>query len=250
MKDELFVVSDIHGCANEFELLLKHWNRDNQRLTILGDAIDRGKDSKAVLERIVKEDALFIKGNHEDVFLKLLDEPNRGTLQMFFNLGGMDTLRSFFGTLGSPYDSQLLATRFKTEYPEIYQTIQSSLLYFEWGNYFLVHAGIDPQYTNGLDSDPEDFLWIREEFIFSPHLIPKVIIHGHTPIFTLYPFEVNTPTVSKSRDKINIDGGCVFGHYLHALVVKDGMPLQVYTVSANGLVEFESTIDDLHFRSH
>ena len=77
-KEKFFVVGDIHGCIDELEVLLeeiiKAGFNDNSHLLFVGDYIDRGKNSKAVVDRLIdfsagKNNITFLRGNHEDMFL-------------------------------------------------------------------------------------------------------------------------------------------------------------------------------------
>jgi protein phosphatase len=69
--DRLFIVGDVQGCADELDDLLRVARAaDDRRLCFVGDLINRGPKSKAVLERVVTEDALVVVGNHEDGLLK------------------------------------------------------------------------------------------------------------------------------------------------------------------------------------
>jgi hypothetical protein len=69
--DRLFIVGDVQGCADELDHLLRLARaHDDRRLCFVGDLINRGPKSKAVLERVVAEDALVVVGNHEDGLLK------------------------------------------------------------------------------------------------------------------------------------------------------------------------------------
>jgi serine/threonine protein phosphatase 1 len=83
--------------------------------------------------------------------------------------------------------------------------------------FLLVHAGIRP--TRGLDEqDPEDLLWIREEFIARPHNLPHTIVFGHTP---------QRHVLLDPPYKIGIDTGCVYGGRLTAIELNEGILHQV-----------------------
>ena len=69
--ERLFIVGDVQGCADELDELLRIAKLEpGRRLAFVGDLINRGPKSRAVLERAVAEDALVVVGNHEDGLLK------------------------------------------------------------------------------------------------------------------------------------------------------------------------------------
>ena len=105
MKNEFFVVGDVHG---EFELLLdilKKWDEERQQLIFLGDLIDRGENSKACLElvwQLVREkEAICLTGNHERMFLAWLRDPLE-RYDHYRRNGGDTTINSL---LGRPLDT-------------------------------------------------------------------------------------------------------------------------------------------------
>ena len=102
-----FVIGDVHGKANMLKMLLKKWDGKSQ-LIFLGDLIDRGEDSRAVLEcvknLVVKQGAICISGNHEYMFLTWLDNPERG-YEHYRRNGGDTTINSILRRpLDTPVD--------------------------------------------------------------------------------------------------------------------------------------------------
>ena len=100
--EKAFVVSDIHGCYEQFVKLLAYWDK-NMKLVILGDLIDRGEASKRVvqevmnLKEIYKNQVVVLRGNHEDMFLNFLQDPVKKGDIYFFN-GGRSTVKDFIDT--------------------------------------------------------------------------------------------------------------------------------------------------------
>jgi len=87
-----YVISDIHGCAKTFRVLLKKLKKPNI-IYLLGDYIDRGKDSKGVIDIIMSNSNMIpIRGNHEQRFLEALENEK---LEKFLSSGGKATLKSF-----------------------------------------------------------------------------------------------------------------------------------------------------------
>ncbi len=79
---DYYVIGDVHGKAGMLEDLLKTWDGKTQ-LLFLGDLIDRGEDSRRVLEMVKdlvdKQGAICLSGNHEYMFLTSLDNPERSS---------------------------------------------------------------------------------------------------------------------------------------------------------------------------
>src|SRR6478736_5094582 len=96
----VFAISDIHGCAKTFvslvEKVIKLTRED--KLFLLGDYIDRGPDSKGVIDYIIQLeqkgfDVTALRGNHEEMLLKGITDSH--FLEMFLKNGGDKTLEGF-----------------------------------------------------------------------------------------------------------------------------------------------------------
>jgi len=170
-----FVVSDIHGANEAFRSALKHIKfRKTDKLFVLGDLIDRGEDSKGVLDTIIllKEhgfDINCIWGNHEQMLIDSLDD---FTSKIgWIKNGGGETLSSFL-------------TSEPTNIPKKYiELILSFEKYAIHNKYILVHAGLNMKIEAPFD-DEFALLWSRDwdEYYDKEWLGEKVIIHGHTPL--------------------------------------------------------------------
>jgi serine/threonine protein phosphatase 1 len=214
----LFVVGDIHGCARELEALLAALPlARGDTLAFIGDYIDRGPESRAVVDMLLglrgRDDVttVFLKGNHEDMCLAHLGRRGQWGEAWRMN-GGVTTLRSY----GVP--SQLAGPEAAAHFPAAHLEFFESLRFsFLADPFLLVHAGIRP--ARPLDEqDTEDLLWIREEFIMSPHNLPYTVVFGHTPQRQVL---VDLPY------KIGIDTGCVYGGRLTAVEPNEGLLFQV-----------------------
>jgi serine/threonine protein phosphatase 1 len=196
----LYAVGDIHGRADLLDRLMGLIEQDNKgrpeaqaTLVFLGDYVDRGPASKDVVDRLIEGlpqglRPVFLKGNHEELLLSFLREPETG-LNWLQN-GGDATLlsygvektvvqRAFW--LGRPGMAEAAAT-FRALLPEdhlrFYETLELS---YRAGDYLFVHAGVRPGVE--LDrQDEDDMLWIRDEFLSWPHDFGAVVVHGHTPV--------------------------------------------------------------------
>lgn len=212
-----FAISDIHGCALTFEALLEQIAFSSaDELFLLGDYIDRGPDSKGVIDLILKlkEEGYqlhCLRGNHEALLLNsiggLTDDH-----ELWLQNGG-DTTMSSFG-LSSTDSLHLIPL----EYIEFLNQLE---WYFETDHYILVHAGLDFRTAQPLEAR-HAMTWIRNwyEQIDREWLKGRIIVHGHTP--------VPRPLIVKQLKKLDklpaldIDAGCVFkGNYLKYLCAFD-----------------------------
>ena len=205
-----FAIGDIHGCYSALVGILRQC-RDyakgrGHRLVFIGDYIDRGPDSRAVVEtlrkldeRSVKGTVICLMGNHEDMMLDAIDTGD--ATQWLHNRGG-ETLASY----GVP-DAQSIPER------DIVW-VRSLRLSFDDGVRFFAHAGVDPD--EPLERQPrEELLWIRRRFLESTRDYGRRIIHGHTPT------RDKRPEIKPNR--INIDTACVYGGVLTAAVFADNL---------------------------
>ena len=200
-----FAIGDIHGCLDKLEDLISLIEPDHQDILIfLGDYIDRGDSVSGVIDYLVdlgrKVPCVFLRGNHEDMFITFLEFGNNKTV--FFANGGMKTVESYITP--EEFNSKDQVARIL---PDTHRDFYSSLKwYHEDGSYLYVHAGIKPQVPIE-DQNKLDLIWIRDEFISSPTGIGKKVIFGHTPFAR--------PLVKP--DKIGIDTGAVYGGVLTAI---------------------------------
>jgi serine/threonine protein phosphatase 1 len=190
-----FIVGDLHGCREMLEKMLSiiPWNPETDNLIFIGDYLDRGDDSKGVMDRLIKlsmetPNVKCLMGNHESIFLDYLAGSDERT---FLVNGGVPTLDSYRvnGTIYIP--------------PEHISFIQSMTTLIELEDYYIVHAGLKPGVAME-GQNIKDMLWIRENFITSDYNFGKKIIFGHTPFYSPYVTE----------NKIGIDTGAVFGNKL------------------------------------
>lgn len=232
MEQKYFIIGDVHGSFDLLEKLLTQ-RKEGERLVLLGDYIDRGFQSRKVLNLVRKlkeqEDAILIKGNHEDLLLNFLDDPEN-MANLYLPQGGQNTLASFFGEdevwRRTP---EYLAQRFNDEYADIVDLIKGTIPYYDAGSFVFVHAGVDLRLANWELTDPSDFCWIREPFFTIPNKTGKTFIFGHTPTQHLHPDNSSDVWVSHDGTRIGIDGGAVFGGHLHGLHVGDKMSVSSVT---------------------
>ncbi|MCA1027022.1 serine/threonine protein phosphatase [Cytobacillus kochii] len=230
-----FVVSDIHGQITQFKNILENWDREKQMLFILGDLIDRGEDSLAVVREVMKLKKLYgkqivvLKGNHEDMLLTFLDNPTYETGNHFFMNGGNTTAMDFTSDEHLMFRSYQERAELMKERTDEIDFIRSFKDYYEFGDVLFVHGGIDPYIENWRNTQPHKFYWSRGWWNYS-NRTGKTIVYGHTPTQTVYEDKSNEIWIDSKNKYINIDGGAVFGGQLNAIVIdKSGEILSLNT---------------------
>ena len=199
---KIFIIGDIHGCLGPLMRMLDRieWRPETDGLIFLGDYIDRGEDSKGVVDLVMKTAQRFpsvqcLIGNHESIFLDYL---NTGNITTFLLNGGEATLRSY--RRGRSFRDGI-------EIPSKHVAFLKSLKHWiELDDYYVVHAGFRPGVP--LEEQAfEDLVWIRDPFIFSDYDFGKRVIFGHTPF--------SEPLLMEN--KIGLDTGAVYGNKLTCL---------------------------------
>lgn len=230
----VYAVGDIHGRLDLLDALLDIIAadvaalapRERPVLVFVGDYIDRGPASKTVIDRLIRlkqvSDGGFgfevraLMGNHEQTLLQFLESSEVGPSWAEF--GGGETLASY-GVVRPPgrgdVDSwRAVQERFRENLPAEHLALLRGLeLSARYGDYLFVHAGVRPGVPWDLQ-EPEDLLWIRNDFLSLPHRLDCVVVHGHTPD--------NEPFVG--RDRINVDTGAYATGVLTAVRLTESPP--------------------------
>lgn len=225
----ILAISDIHGEIDLLEQLLAQvaYQPNNDQLILLGDYVDRGPNSMAVVEKAIelqKDGAIILKGNHEDMLLKALTtDDERSWKHWAVRNGGDKTLESYGFTeqdyavqSESPFLKPILHNATLTKHIQFIQTLQPLI---EYADYLFVHAGIDPK-TPIDETDPYQFMWIRNAF-FDHYQGEKTVIFGHTPSPNLHKEKGNFAVYFGENRIIGIDGGAVYGGQLNCLLLPE-----------------------------
>jgi len=199
-----FAIGDIHGCLDKLEDLLgKIDPKPDDSLIFLGDYIDRGENTKGVIDALIKLSShcrcIFLRGNHEDMLIEYMEFGSNRS--MFRSNGGDMTVLSYTGKKSST--GKVLAEMLPHNHREFMTKLKWK---HEDDNYIYVHAGIRAGIPLNMQ-DAMDLIWIRGEFHETPTGLEKKIIFGHCPF--IKPFVRN--------DKIGIDTGAVYGRCLTAI---------------------------------
>lgn len=175
-------IGDIHGCSRALATLLAAvapTSRD--RIVALGDYVDRGPDSRGVLEQLLSLHAtgrlVALRGNHE---LMMLDARNGGgSMSMWLMCGGDETLASYG------------AAAFKNV-PEAHWAFldEACVDWHEEERHFFVHANAYPDWP--LNEQPEDVLFWERVAGPCAHVSGKIMVCGHTPQRDRLPLNLGT----------------------------------------------------------
>jgi serine/threonine protein phosphatase 1 len=212
----LFAIGDVHGCADELAVMLKALHPTaGDTIVFVGDYIDRGPDSRGVVELVLElqngpATPVFLKGNHEDMLLSFLGFPGHYGESFLFN-GGIQTIASYGLKCADPMEA---VAALPANHLEFFRSLTNG---YQRPPYLFVHAGVRP----GLpleDQEAEDLLWIRHEFIFSPHQLDATVVFGHTPMRTV---------MTDLPYKIGVDTGLVYGGSLSCVEFSEGALYQV-----------------------
>jgi len=221
-----YAVGDIHGRLDLLEDLLRRIGRDaadhphdrERHLIFLGDYVDRGPDSRGVVERLLRDPlngfvTTRLMGNHEEAMLAFLDAESDGL--DWLSYGGLDTLLSYSVPLRSlprnPQAAAELRQALAAAVPPAHlDFMRSCTLHHQLGDFLFVHAGVRP----GVPLDKQttgDLLWIRDDFLRVRVPLPgRVVVHGHTI--------VDLPQDREHR--INVDTGAFVSGRLTCLVLR------------------------------
>jgi serine/threonine protein phosphatase 1 len=224
-NERVYVIGDIHGRSDLLDQMITKIERDLEKspvanaLTVtLGDYIDRGPNSRGVLDRLARNPFpttyIGLKGNHEMLLETFLRDPMMAS--EWRQYGGLETLHSYGVAvaavmIGRGFDEASNSLR-QSIPEEHFHFLRSLKLSLSVGDYFLCHAGVRPGIPLEHQS-AQDLLWIREEFLNNNISFGKVVVHGHTP--------VASPEVLPTR--INIDTGAFATGRLTCLVLERGI---------------------------
>ena len=212
----IFAVGDIHGCIDPLNRLLARIEAyaPSGTVVFLGDHVDRGPDSCAVLDRLISGppagfEWICLMGNHEDLMCGAYD--GRHSRDLWLNNGGLETEMSFGGRIPASY------LDWAGNRPLIHIDAQR----------IFVHAGVSTLFPLERQSR-RDLLWLRFSPDESGDYWGRHLVHGHTPS------KSNPVTVG---NRTNLDAACVFGGKLVCAVFDDavaGAPIDFIEVAADG----------------
>lgn len=209
-----WVISDIHGCLNTLRSLVENHiiPTKDDTLIFLGDYIDRGPDSKGVLDYVMNLQiqgfsVVALKGNHEDFMVKAFEEEQQlksflffkstnKSKEMWMRFGGVEAMRSF-------------NTTNLNEIPPFYiDWIKQRPYYYLLDDFFIVHAGLNFEIEDPLQ-DTNAMVWIREFKMDPAKINNRRLIHGHVPVSLDF---IHLTINAGTYPFIDLDNGCYMAH--------------------------------------
>lgn len=244
----LYAVGDLHGRLDLLRALHRHVDMELQadaptdwRIVYLGDYVDRGPDSRGVLEFLAEAKArdprhVVLAGNHDLGLLDFLARPD--PCGIFITHGGLETAASYgvhaahFGAVEEGGDAlrafhAALAAAIPKPHLALLHSLEAS---FDCGDFFCCHAGIRPSVALECQS-ADDLVWIRGEFHRHEGLYPKVILHGHTP----------SGKVTVRPNRVNLDTGAYRTGRLSVLRVEEARKT-ILTVTEEGVFQSSAAV--------
>jgi serine/threonine protein phosphatase 1 len=169
-----YAIGDIHGCLYALKTLAACVPlEDRDRIIFLGDYVDRGRDSKGVIDWVLAlsdtRPVVSLRGNHEEMMLNARRSPLDA--RFWTSFGGLETKASYM----APTEDEWMPT-----IPESHWLfLKSTRNYFETDEFIYVHGAVDPSLPMD-QQDSETLLWGRC-LQMPPHASGKRVICGHTP---------------------------------------------------------------------
>ncbi len=183
----IYAIGDVHGRLDCLDALIAQTDDESTgaQIILLGDLIDRGPQSRGVVERAMElgstRGAVLLMGNHEEVLIKAW-EGDAQAARLLHRIGGRATLLSY-GVDADAYDRadidellMLIATAIPAEH---IQFLRRGADQYQVGDYLFVHAGIRPGVELARQAGT-DLRWIRDEFLDDARQHDAMIVHGHT----------------------------------------------------------------------
>ena len=203
--ERIIAIGDIHGESSALARLIETIGPTHEdTIVVLGDVIDRGSDSRGVIDQLIGLDRhctlILLMGNHEEMLVAALEERDDRTFWLMF--GGQNTLDSYGIKSGDP-----------NEIPRSHlDFLKQGRQYFECDTHFFVHASYDP--IRPLDQQSSStLLWEKiDPADARPHISGKIAVLGHTPQSTMLDLGFLKC----------IDTGCGYGGPLTGLDVSSG----------------------------
>jgi serine/threonine protein phosphatase 1 len=204
-----WVIPDIHGYSETLKVLIEDKIQPSRSdvLYFLGDYIDRGPDSKGVIDYIIKlveddYDIRALRGNHEDYLLRTFD--NENTQKNFLGITNQNNLRKEWFKYGGKNTLKSFRVSEVHDIPRKYIDWMRSLEYFiQLDRYILVHAG----FNFGIEdpfADKASMLWIKDFKVDPVKAGSRKVIHGHTPVSLDF---IKMLSTSKDHHFIDLDNG-------------------------------------------
>ena len=223
MTAPIYAVGDIHGHLDKLDAALERIARDggpDAQVVFLGDLVDRGPDSRGVIERLRSGIAegrnwTVLRGNHDRMMSYWLSDDIKPDPQLLLGyhwlherIGGIETLASYGIEIPEGVRYFQIHPEAQQAVPKAHRDFLDTLPYHHHqGELLFVHAGVRPGLSLA-DQSNDDLCWIRREFLDHRDPHPWLVVHGHT----------HRPAPEHHGNRVNLDSGAGHGKALTAAV--------------------------------
>lgn len=234
-KRRLYAIGDIHGRTDLLDALLAYIRAEGEgnRVVFLGDLIDRGPDSRGVLDMVAahlreNDGSHLILGNH-DWFLRefLLDRLDPDDLRRWIDQYGAEGALRSYGIADPAADWEATRHRILEGWPEHRDVLRAAGHVLVEEPFCFVHAGLRPHVPLARQT-AEDLMWIKAEFLEYRGPFEYRVVHGHTPTASglpeVYPNRIALDTHAFKSGHLTaavLEGGGL-SHFLRTTVSADG----------------------------
>ncbi|MBO6224267.1 MAG: serine/threonine protein phosphatase, partial [Psychrobacter sp.] len=243
IASRLIAIGDIHGCFQEMEILIKAINMTTaDTLVILGDYIDRGPDTRAVLDTIIelKEsyNVICLLGNHEAMMREAFNFKNSAAdrircAKFWLKNGGKATLDSYMFSTDDLLSEHLNETYLPASIQKHLDLINKMPLHYITDTHIFVHATPAPNKPIQ-EQDEMELTWRKAGKLDVEHgythISYKTIVSGHTA-------QISGDILKLSDKNIIIDSGCFATGWLTAMIVNDDTYLQASKIETRWLID-------------
>jgi serine/threonine protein phosphatase 1 len=221
----VYAVGDVHGRLDLLRDMLGRIRGDlaerphpQPHIVMLGDYMDRGPDSRGVLEALIAlkasdQPVTFLLGNHDSYVREYIERPewfDRPLHWLHGRMGGAATLHSYGVPDATEHDPAATRDAFAAAFPADHLAfLDACELWKRFGAYVFAHAGIRPGVAMERQ-DRDDLIWIREPFLSSTRDFGFKVVHGHTIV----------PMVEHLPNRIAVDTGAVRSGVLSCVVLE------------------------------
>lgn len=182
-----WVIPDIHGCSRTLRALIEEQIRPSRsdEIYFLGDYIDRGPDSRGVIDFIMQlqkdeYSIRLLKGNHEDFLFRLYN--NQKVHKKYFGIPWRNMLKADWLHHGGRETLKSFGVKDVHDIPRSYIDWISRLeMYIQLEDLILVHAGFNFSNEDPFE-DTHAMLWIKDFSIVPGNVGNRRIVHGHVPV--------------------------------------------------------------------
>ena len=231
-----YIISDIHGCYEEYiELLKKISFSQEDELFVLGDVVDRGPEPMKVLQDMMgRMNVVFLLGNHDFMFYTMMKkfavEITEKNYDDHISTDDMLAYNSWIQDGGYP-TAEAFRKLSRDEKQDILDYISDAMIYeileHDGKEYIIVHAGLG---NFSPDKDLEDYdldelLGCRIDYSKRYFTDDRILVTGHTPTLSIQGWE--KPEIFIENNHIALDCGCVYGGNLAAYCIETGEAIYV-----------------------